>query len=121
MNIEKHVAQAVETFIRHRLYGQRLKEAEVFIRECFTIAAQAYEAYENGVPMHEGPVWFGKEDWKTGHWEKHWRIRNAYREGQTARSEFKNREHNPYRSHSPPAPFEMLLLETAWDEGYDKE
>jgi hypothetical protein len=84
-----------------------------------TIIARA--SFDSGVPFHEGPVWFGKEKWKTDFWVRQWKLWQAYRLGQKAKDEFLDKESNPYKSQEKKYTMLRLELEAAWNLGFKGE
>ena len=101
------------------LNGERLEREVLKIREHHVVARLAQEAFEQGIPQDQGPVWFDGEEWKTFFWQRQWEWQRAYREGEKTRSEFGGRDENPYHQELPPFTSRLMELELSWNFGFD--
>lgn len=112
--------------IRALLKGAEIPEEQIetiirTIRREYPITLLAREAYDHGFPEHEGPVWFGRERWKTDFWKRQWRLWKAYREGESARTSLQSRDSNPYHVETKKLSMREIELEATWILGFKGE
>src|SRR3989344_9601359 len=88
MNIALQVklARWRENFTKQGIVGERLERMLSEIKERHEVASRAHQAYDDGIPQDEGPVWFDEEGWKTDFWQRQWECRKAYCEGEETRA-----------------------------------
>ena len=120
-NLAEKIADVRQLLKSTGLPRGQIQETVNTIRREYPITLLARKAYDDGCPEHEGPVWFDKASWKTEFWKKQWRLWQAYREGENARTQFQDKESNPY--HENPLKFKMekLELEASWNLGFRGE
>jgi hypothetical protein len=82
------------------------------------LTLQAQKAFDCGIPMDQGPVWYDHEAWKTDFWIRQWRLRQAFKQGQEARKSRLDIDANPHQKARPPFSTEGLALDLAWRAGY---
>ena len=113
------ISSAREHLKKHGLARHRFKELLTTSGKRFVVAELARDAYDSGIPLEQGPVWFGDEEWKTEFWKRQWEWQKAYHEGEKARADFEGRESNPYRQIFLPFTSRLIELETCWNRGFN--
>ncbi len=101
------------------LSGERLEQEILIICGRQEVMMVAREAFKQGVPQDQGPVWFADEVWKTDFWKRQWEWQKAYQEGEDVRSRFGSRDENPYLQESLPFTSRLIELEYLWNMGFD--
>ncbi len=118
----KELKEKVKVFFTGLLkMGMKREQASEMLRAMVShsvIAIQARDAYDAGVPVDQGPVWFGDDAWKTDFWVRQWEWQKAYREGEDTRARFGSCYENPYYQEKPPFNTRLLELGYLWGMGF---
>ena len=78
----------------------------------------ARKAFDAGIPVDQGPVWFEEEAWRNKCWVEQWHWQKAYREGWSAREEFQDISSNPYVQEEIPFSELRYMQQLAWRCGF---
>jgi hypothetical protein len=117
--LNKLVRATRAEFEKIGLSGDRLHYELLIVVQRHKIAILARKAFDDGVPLEEGTVWFDDEQWKTDFWRRQWEWQKAYREGEEARASFADRDSNPYQQEKLPFTSRMIELSLLWNKGFD--
>ena len=117
-DLKRRLAKTGKLLRQPGMSKERLYRGLLHFARRMVIEKMASKAFDKGIPLDQGPVWFDEEAWKTDYWWESWLKRMAYCEGQRARARFESIDANPYHQQNVPFSSLNLKLELAWRCGF---